>query len=59
MLGETDRWVPYEHGLGLAQRWRLPEANVFKYPLGHLGMPVQLVRDSAPFERLRQVVDEA
>jgi len=39
------------------RQWRLPEANVFRYPLGHLGTPVQLMRDSAPFERLRQVLD--
>jgi hypothetical protein len=57
VLGETDRWVPYRHGLGLAQQWKLPEQNVFRYPLGHLGMPVQLLRDSTPFERLRQVLD--
>jgi hypothetical protein len=57
VLGETDRWVPYDHGLAVAERWRLPEANVFRYPLGHLGMPVQLTRDGAPFERLRAVLD--
>jgi hypothetical protein len=56
VLGETDRWVPYDHGLALAERWRLPDANVFRYPLGHLGMPVQLTRDPAPFERLRRVL---
>jgi hypothetical protein len=56
VLGETDRWVPYDHGLALAERWRLPGANIFRYPLGHLGMPVQLTRDPAPFERLRQVL---
>ncbi len=59
VLGETDRWVPYEDGLDLARRWKLPEQNVFRYPLGHLGMPVQLVRDAAPFERLRQVLRDA
>ncbi len=59
VLGETDRWVPYQHGIGLAQQWMLPEHNVFRYRLGHLGMPVQLLRDSAPFERLRQVLDQA
>lgn len=57
VLGETDRWVPYDDGLALARQWRLPEANIFRYRLGHLGMPVQLTRDSAPFERLRQVLD--
>ena len=57
MLGETDRWVPYADGLAVAETWRLPEQNVFRYPLGHLGMPVQLVRDEAPFARLRQVLE--
>lgn len=56
VLGETDRWVPYDHGLALARQWKLPEENVFRYRLGHLGMPVQLARDPAPFERLRQVL---
>jgi hypothetical protein len=56
VLGETDRWLPYDDGLAAAQRWRLPEANIFRYPLGHLGMPMQLTRDAAPFERLRQVL---
>jgi hypothetical protein len=56
VLGETDRWVPYDHGLALARQWQLPEENVFRYRLGHLGMPVQLTRDPRPFERLRQVV---
>ena len=56
VLGETDRWVPYDHGLALARQWQLPESNVFRYRLGHLGMPVQLTRDPAPFERLRQVL---
>ena len=57
VLGETDRWVPYDDGLAVAERWRLPAANVFRYPLGHLGMPVQLTRDAAPFERLKRVVE--
>jgi hypothetical protein len=59
VLGETDRWVPYPHGLALARRWHLPDANIFRYRLGHLGMPIQLMRDAAPFERLRQVLGEA
>jgi hypothetical protein len=58
VLGEADRWVPYADGLAVARRWKLPEANIFRYPLGHLGMPVQLTRDPAPFERLRQVLRE-
>jgi hypothetical protein len=59
VLGQTDRWVPYAEGLDVARRWKLPDANVFRYRLGHLGMPVQLMRDAAPFERLRQVLASA
>lgn len=57
VLGEADRWVPYDGGLALAQRWKLPQENIFRYRLGHLGMPVQLTRDAAPFHRLRRVLD--
>jgi len=59
VLGETDRWVPYDDGFALAKRWNLPADNVFRYRLGHLGMPVQLMRDVAPFERLRRVLETA
>lgn len=58
VLGETDRWVPYDDGLEVARRWNLPAANIFSYRLGHLGMPVQLTRDAAPFMRLKQVLAE-
>jgi hypothetical protein len=58
VLGEADRWVPYEDGLAFVRQWRLPEANVFRYRVGHLGMPVKLTRDPAAFERLRQVLRE-
>jgi hypothetical protein len=58
VLGETDRWVRYDDGLAVAERWRLPDGNIFR-GLGHLGMPVQLARDPAPLERLRQVLAEA
>jgi hypothetical protein len=56
VLGETDRWLPYSDGLDVARRWKLPAANMFSYPVGHLGMPARLARDPAPFERLKQVL---
>lgn len=56
VLGATEQWVPYTGGCEVVERWKLPQANVFRYPLGHLGMPVQLMRDAAPFERLRQIL---
>jgi hypothetical protein len=59
VLGETDRWLPYADGNALVQKWKLPAENLFRYRLGHLGMPVQLTRDQAPFERLKQVLRDA
>lgn len=59
VLGETDRWVPYADGCAVAQRWKLPADNLFRYRLGHLGMPVQLTRDQAPFERLMRILGDA
>jgi hypothetical protein len=59
VLGETDRWLPYDEGRALAQKWKLPADNLFRYRLGHLGMPVQLTRDQAPFERLMRVLVDA
>lgn len=58
-LGSADRWLPFADGLGVVRRWKLPQENLFRYPVGHLGMPVQLVRDPAPFARLRQVMSVA
>jgi hypothetical protein len=59
VLGETDRWVPYGDGLALARRWKLPEANIFRYPLGHLACRCSSRAIPAPFERLRKVLREA
>ncbi len=59
VLGEADRWLPFDDGLALARRWRLPKENIFRYRLGHLAMPLQLLRDGTPFERLRQVMGAA
>ncbi len=58
-LGTADRWLPFGDGLAVAERWGLPEANIFRYPVGHLGMPVRLMRDPAPFVRLRRVTEMA
>jgi hypothetical protein len=59
VLGSSDRWLPFEDGLAVGRRWKLPEANVFRYPVGHLGMPVQLMRAPEPFRQLRRVLDQA
>jgi hypothetical protein len=58
VLGEADRWLPYEDGLDLVKRWKLPQDNIFRYRVGHLGMPIQLAREMAPFHRLMRTLND-
>ncbi len=55
-LGTTDQVLPYSGGTSLAERWRLPAENVFRFQFGHMAMPLQLLRDGRPFERLLEVM---
>jgi hypothetical protein len=55
-LGTTDAVLPYAGGSALAELWRLPAENVFRFPLGHMNMPLMLMRDGRPFRRLLEVM---
>jgi hypothetical protein len=55
-LGTTDAVLPYAGGSALAELWRLPPENVFRFPLGHMNMPLMLMRDDRPFHRLLEVM---
>ncbi len=56
VLGARDTVLPYRLGRALVERWNLPASNVFTYDLGHFTVPVELVRDRAPVERLRDIL---
>ena len=54
-----DRLLPFETGQEVARAWSLPPENVFELNVGHLAMPVALMRDSRPMLRLKAVINGA
>jgi len=52
MLGNVDRVTPAVRGAQLAELWRLPSENLFSYRRGHFSVPLGLLRDAAPLDRL-------
>ncbi len=48
VLGSEDRITPFEHGIGIARRWGVPDAQVFVRPQGHFSVPAGLMVDEAP-----------
>ena len=56
VLGERDKVTPFESGRNLVANLGIPAENVFSWPLGHFSIPINMVRDRAPLERLRSIV---
>ena len=48
VLGSEDRITPFEHGIGIARRWGVPDAQVFVRRQGHFSVPAGLMVDEAP-----------
>jgi hypothetical protein len=59
ILGVADRLLPFETGQEVARAWSLPAANVFELQVGHLAMPMALMRDDRPLLRLKEVMEAA
>ncbi|MCW5749299.1 MAG: hypothetical protein KIT36_24120, partial [Alphaproteobacteria bacterium] len=57
VLGVADRLLPFETGQEVARAWALPADNVFELKVGHLAMPVALMRDERPLLRLKAVME--
>ena len=57
-LGTSDRVLPYGGGAALVQRWQLPPQNVFHFPIGHLLLPLGLMRDDQPLRRLHAILTD-
>ena len=57
VLGTKDRVTPYASGEQLVGELRIPEPNVFRWPLGHFSIPLNMVRNPAPLERFRALVE--
>jgi hypothetical protein len=56
VLGKRNRITPYGSGAGLLDRWRVPPENRFILDRGHFSVPVMLLRDHAPFRRMRRLL---
>jgi hypothetical protein len=54
LLGRVDDVTPFPQGLALAERWKVPQENLFLRHQGHFSAAVGLVRDPAPLRRLAQ-----
>ena len=52
LLGRGDDLTPFDGGIGLARRWRVPEENLFLRRQGHFSVSLGLLRDPRPLDRL-------
>jgi pimeloyl-ACP methyl ester carboxylesterase len=57
VLGRHDRVTPFESGWKLIGELGIPRENVFSWPLGHFSIPINMVRDRSPINRLRQIMN--
>lgn len=56
VLGRRDVVTPFASGQALVERWCLPSDNVFILDRGHFSVPMSLVRDHRPINRLTDIV---
>jgi hypothetical protein len=56
VLGKRDRITPFASGERLVERWRVPEENRFIWDRGHFSVPLTLMRNDAPFRRLKEIL---
>lgn len=56
VLGSGDTLLPFATGIELARAWNLPASNVFALRVGHLTMPVAMMRDDRPLRRLKEIL---
>jgi len=55
VLGARDNITPFESGLALIDRWGVPERNRFIWQRGHFSVPLGLIRDHRPLDRLTEI----
>jgi hypothetical protein len=53
VLGKTDTVTPYQGGKRLAQRWGVPDKNVFEWTGGHFAAAFSVLRDRTPIHTFK------
>lgn len=56
VLGRRDVILPFAGGRALVERWSVPESNLFIWDRGHFSVPMTLIRNTAPLDRLTEIV---
>ena len=54
VLGTADDVTPFDGGVALAERWRVPAHNQFHRPQGHFSLSQGLIPDNAPLLRFAE-----
>jgi hypothetical protein len=54
VLGTADDVTPFDGGVALAARWRVPAVNQFHRPQGHFSLSQGLIPDNAPLLRFAE-----
>lgn len=57
VLGRRDSVTPFESGLELVDRWKVPTENRFIWDRGHFTVPLTLMRDRRPLERFKAILE--
>ena len=56
LLGSADRLTPFEGGIALAERWRVPKGNLFIRRQGHFSGALGLSHDAVPLQRFASLL---
>jgi pimeloyl-ACP methyl ester carboxylesterase len=56
LLGSADRVTPFRGGVALAERWQVPDANLFIRKQGHFSGALGLSHDAAPLQRFADLL---
>ncbi|MDE0060469.1 MAG: hypothetical protein OXI22_20290 [Defluviicoccus sp.] len=57
VLGSRDTVTPFATGKALIDDWRVPAENRFIWRRGHFSVPLQMMRDRTPLDRLKQLLE--
>jgi len=58
LLGSADRVTPFPGGVALAERWNIPDANLFIRKQGHFSGALGLSHDAAPLQRFADLLPQ-
>ncbi len=56
LLGSADRVTPFPGGKTLAERWKIPDSNLFIRKQGHFSGALGLSHDAAPLQRFADLL---